>query len=141
MLTQWKKNQAQEIAQVLICDGMLFGKELEEFIKLEEVSGMMKFKENEFDEFIEEVIGRVEASWQRTVAIYDLKENITKIYLNTNEACNELGITLRMLYVYKNKGHKLKRRYVISGYKPSIKELGQGLNELCKPRKGCYLKI
>ena len=94
MLTKWKRYQAAEIAQVLSRDGMIFGKELEEFIKLEEFSGLIALKENEIDEFIDEIIECVEAAWKRVVAIYDFKENTTKIYLNATDASKELETTL-----------------------------------------------
>ena len=141
MLTKWKRYQAAEIAQVLSRDGMLFGKELEEFIKLEEFSGLIALKENEIDEFIDEIIECVEAAWKRVVAIYDFKENTTKIYLNATDASKELETTLEKIYVYKHKRYKLKRRSLISEYKPSINDLTQGLNIVSQSREGCYLQI
>ena len=74
MLTEWKKNQASEIANVLSYEGMIFGKELDDFIRLEETNGLIKLREDERDEFIDEVIKRVEYTWQRIVAVYDYKE-------------------------------------------------------------------
>ena len=141
MLTEWKKNQASEIANVLSHEGMIFGKELDDFIRLEETNGLIKLREDERDEFIDEVIKRVEYTWQRIVAVYDYKEKTTSIYLNAKEAADFLGITLEKIYIYKCKRHKLKRRYLISGYKPDLKEISLGLNSIDKSRYGYFLKI
>ena len=77
MLSTYKKKQASEIAKILATEGMLFGKELEEYIKLNEMDGILRLKENEMDEFIDEVIKKVENQWRKTVLMYDKKKNIT----------------------------------------------------------------
>lgn len=141
MLTEWKRNQAGEIAHVLSHEGMIFGKELDEFIRLEETNGLIKLRADEVDEFIDEVIKRVEYAWQKIVAIYDYKEKTTSIYLNAKDAADFLGITLEKIYIYKCKRYKLKRRYLISGYKPDLKEISIGLNSIDKYRYGYFLKI
>ena len=80
MLSGYKRNQAIEIAQILAVEGMLFGQELEEYIKLNEIDGIITLQEDEVDEFIDEVIKAVEKQWKKAVAAYDKKERVTKIF-------------------------------------------------------------
>ena len=74
MLSGYKRNQAVEIAQVLAMEGMLFGQELEEYIRLDEMDGLIELKDDERDEFIDEVIKAVEKQWKKAVAVYDKKD-------------------------------------------------------------------
>lgn len=66
MLSGYKRNQAIEIAQILAVEGMLFGQELEEYIKLNEIDGIITLQEDEVDEFIDEVIKAVEKQWKKS---------------------------------------------------------------------------
>ena len=101
MLSTYKKKQASEIAKILATEGMLFGKELEEYIKLNEMDGILRLKENEMDEFIDEVIKKVENQWRKTVLMYDKKNNITKLFINTEEVAKEINISMRTVYSSK----------------------------------------
>ena len=142
MLTSWKKNQAAEIAQVLATEGMIFGQELEEYIRLEEVNGIISLKEHEIDEFIDEVIKMVEFQWRKAIAIYDIKQNTTKVYLTAKEAAYEINTTLQNIYCSKRINSRVNNRYLVSIYKPNVDELSIGLNTISsKTRNGYYLKI
>ena len=89
MLSGYKRNQAVEIAQVLAMEGMLFGQELEEYIRLDEMDGLIGLKDDERDEFIDEVIKAVEKQWKKAVAVYDKKDKITKIFSKAEDAAKE----------------------------------------------------
>lgn len=91
MLTRWKRNQAVEIAQVLAMEGMLLGQELEEYIRLDEIDGLIQLKDDERDEFIDEVIKSVEKQWKKAVAVYDKKDKITKIFSKAEDAAKEIN--------------------------------------------------
>lgn len=92
MLSTHKKKQASEIAKILATEGMLFGKELEEYIKLNEIDGIIRLdKENEMDEFIDEVIKKVEMQWRKAIVVYDKEENITQLFFNADDLAREIN--------------------------------------------------
>ena len=142
MLSGYKRNQAIEIAQILAVEGMLFGQELEEYIKLNEIDGIITLQEDEVDEFIDEVIKAVEKQWKKAIAVYDKKDKITKIFLKAEDAAKEINTSLNNIYASKRINSCVNDRYILSIYKPHIKELGLGLKSIVSnPRKGYFLKI
>ncbi len=142
MLSGYKRNQAVEIAQVLAMEGMLFGQELEEYIRLDEMDGLIELKDDERDEFIDEVIKTVEKQWKKAVAVYDKKDKITKIFSKAEDAAKEINTSLSNIYASKRINSCVNDRYILSIYKPHIKELGLGLKSIVSnPRKGYFLKI
>lgn len=142
MLSGYKRNQAIEIAQILAVEGMLFGQELEEYIKLNEIDGIITLQEDEVDEFIDEVIKAVEKQWKKAIAVYDKKDKITKIFLKAEDAAKEINTSLSNIYASKRINSCVNDRYILSIYKPHIKELGLGLKSIVSnPRKGYFLKI
>lgn len=142
MLSGYKRNQAIEIAQILAVEGMLFGQELEEYIKLNEIDGIITLQEDEVDEFIDEVIKAVEKQWKKAIAVYDKKDKITKIFLKAEDAAKEINTSLSNIYASKRINSCVNNRYILSIYKPHIKELGLGLKSIVSnPRKGYFLKI
>lgn len=142
MLTRWKRNQAVEIAQVLAMEGMLFGKELEEYIRLDEMDGLIELKDDERDEFIDEVIKSVENQWRKAVAVYDKKENITQLFLNAEDVAKKINTSMSNVYAGKRINSCVNNRYILSIYKPHINELSLGLKSIVSnPRKGYFLKI
>ena len=142
MLSGYTRNQAIEIAQILAVEGMLFGQELEEYIKLNEIDGIITLQEDEVDEFIDEVIKAVEKQWKKAIAVYDKKDKITKIFLKAEDAAKEINTSLSNIYASKRINSCVNDRYILSIYKPHIKELGLGLKSIVSnPRKGYFLKI
>ncbi len=142
MLSGYKKDQAVEIAQILAVEGMLFGQELEEYIELEEMDWLVKLKNDEKDEFIDEVIKSVEKQWKKAIAVYDKKERITKIFLTAEDAAKEINTSLSGIYTSKRINSCVNNRYILSIYKPNINELSLGLKSIASnPRKGYFLKI
>ena len=142
MLSGYKRNQAIEIAQILAVEGMLFGQELEEYIKLNKIDGIITLQEDEVDEFIDEVIKAVEKQWKKAIAVYDKKDKITKIFLKAEDAAKEINTSLSNIYASKRINSCVNDRYILSIYKPHIKELGLGLKSIVSnPRKGYFLKI
>lgn len=142
MLTRWKRNQAVEIAQVLAVEGMLFGKELEEYIRLDEMDGLIQLKDDERDEFIDEVIKSVEKQWKKAVVVYDKKDKITKIFSKAEDAAKEINTSLSNIYASKRINSCVNDRYILSTYKPNINELEEGLKSIVRnPMKGYFLKI
>lgn len=142
MLSGYKRNQAVEIAQVLAMEGMLFGKELEEYIRLDEMDGLIQLKDDERDEFIDEVIKSVEKQWKKAVAVYDKKDKITKIFSKAEDAAKEINTSLSNIYASKRINSCVNDRYILSIYKPNTKELSAGLKSITRnPMKGYCLKI
>lgn len=142
MLSGYKRNQAVEIAQVLAMEGMLFGQELEEYIRLDEMDGLIQLKDDERDEFIDEVIKAVEKQWEKAVAVYDKKENITKLFLNADDVVKQINTSTSNVYSSKRINSCVNDRYILSIYKPHIKELSLGLKSIVSnPREGYFLKI
>lgn len=142
MLSGYKKNQAVEIAQVLAMEGMLFGQELEEYIRLDEMDGIIILQEDERDEFIDEVIKNVENQWRKAVAVYDKKENITQLFLNAEDVAKKINTSMSNVYAGKRINSCVNNRYILSIYKPHINELSIGLKSIVSnPRKGYFLKI
>lgn len=142
MLSGYKKNQAVEIAQVLAMEGMLFGQELEEYIRLDEMDGIIILQEDERDEFIDEVIKNVENQWRKAVAVYDKKENITQLFLNAEDVAKKINTSMSNVYAGKRINSCVNNRYILSIYKPHINELSLGLKSIVSnPRKGYFLKI
>lgn len=142
MLSGYKKNQAIEIAQVLAMEGMLFGQELEEYIRLDEMDGIIILQEDERDEFIDEVIKNVENQWRKAVAVYDKKENITQLFLNAEDVAKKINTSMSNVYAGKRINSCVNNRYILSIYKPHINELSLGLKSIVSnPRKGYFLKI
>lgn len=142
MLSRYKKNQAIEIAQVLAMEGMLFGQELEEYIRLDEMDGIIILQEDERDEFIDEVIKNVENQWRKAVAVYDKKENITQLFLNAEDVAKKINTSMSNVYAGKRINSCVNNRYILSIYKPHINELSLGLKSIVSnPRKGYFLKI
>ena len=142
MLSGYKRNQAIEIAQILAVEGMLFGQELEEYIKLNEIDGIITLQEDEVDEFIDEVIKAVEKQWKKAVAAYDKKERVTKIFLTAEDAVKEIDTSLSNIYASKRINSCVNDRYILSIYKPNINELAEGLKSIVRnPMEGYFLKI
>ena len=142
MLSGYKRNQAVEIAQVLAMEGMLFGQELEEYIRLDEMDGLIELKDDERDEFIDEVIKAVEKQWKKAVAVYDKKDKITKIFSKAEDAAKEINTSLSNIYESKRINSCVNDRYILSIYKPNTNELSLGLKSIVSnPRKGYFLKI
>lgn len=142
MLSGYKRNQAVEIAQVLAMEGMLFGQELEEYIRLDEMDGLIELKDDERDEFIDEVIKAVEKQWKKAVAVYDKKDKITKIFSKSEDAAKEINTSLSTIYASKRINSCVNDRYILSIYKPNTNELSLGLKSIVSnPRKGYFLKI
>lgn len=142
MLSGYKRNQAVEIAQVLAMEGMLFGQELEEYIRLDEMDGLIELKDDERDEFIDEVIKGVEKQWKKAVAVYDKKDKITKIFSKAEDAAKEINTSLSNIYASKRINSCVNDRYILSIYKPNTNELSLGLKSIVSnPRKGYFLKI
>ena len=142
MLSGYKRNQAIEIAQILAVEGMLFGQELEEYIKLNEIDGIITLQEDEVDEFIDEVIKAVEKQWKKAIAVYDKKDKITKIFLKAEDAAKEINTSLSNIYAGKRINSCVNDRYILSIYKPNTNELSLGLKSIVSnPRKGYFLKI
>ena len=142
MLSGYKRNQAVEIAQVLAMEGMLFGQELEEYIRLDEMDGLIELKDDERDEFIDEVIKVVEKQWKKAVAVYDKKDKITKIFSKAEDAAKEINTSLSTIYASKRINSCVNDRYILSIYKPNTNELSLGLKSIVSnPRKGYFLKI
>lgn len=142
MLSGYKRNQAVEIAQVLAMEGMLFGQELEEYIRLDEMDGLIELKDDERDEFIDEVIKAVEKQWEKAVAVYDKKDKITKIFSKAEDAAKEINTSLSNIYASKRINSCVNDRYILSIYKPNTNELSLGLKSIVSnPRKGYFLKI
>ena len=129
MLSGYKRNQAVEIAQVLAMEGMLFGQELEEYIRLDEMDGLIELKDDERDEFIDEVIK-------------DKKDKITKIFSKAEDAAKEINTSLSNIYASKRINSCVNDRYILSIYKPNINELAEGLKSIVRnPMEGYFLKI
>ena len=142
MLSGYKRNQAIEIAQILAVEGMLFGQELEEYIKLNEIDGIITLQEDEVDEFIDEVIKAVEKQWKKAIAVYDKKDKLTKIFLKAEDAAKEINTSLSNIYASKRINSCVNDRYILSIYKPNTNELSLGLKSIVSnPRKGYFLKI
>lgn len=142
MLSGYKRNQAVEIAPVLAMEGMLFGQELEEYIRLDEMDGLIELKDDERDEFIDEVIKAVEKQWKKAVAVYDKKDKITKIFSKAEDAAKEINTSLSNIYASKRINSCVNDRYILSIYKPNTNELSLGLKSIVSnPRKGYFLKI
>lgn len=142
MLSKHKKTQAAQIAQVLAREGMLFGKELEEYIRLDEMDGIITLQEDEIDEFIDEVIKNVEMQWRKAIAVYDKKKNITQLFFNAEDVAREINTSKSNVYSGKRINTCVNDRYILSIYKPGIKELSIGLKSIVSnPRKGYFLKI
>lgn len=135
MLSGYKRNQAVEIAQVLAMEGMLFGQELEEYIRLDEMDGLIELKDDE-------VIKAVEKQWKKAVAVYDKKDKITKIFSKAEDAAKEINTSLSNIYASKRINSCVNDRYILSIYKPNINELAEGLKSIVRnPMEGYFLKI
>ena len=142
MLSKWKKYQAEQIAKVLAEEGMLFGEDLEYYLKLDKLNALYRLSDNDRDAFIDEIISMVEFNWRKAIAVYDIKENNTKIFIDAEQAANELNTTKANVYTSKRINSKVNDRYIVSIFKPKIKELEIGLKALSsQPRKGYFLTI
>ena len=142
MLTSWQKHQAAQIAKILAEEGMLFGEDLEYYLKLDELNALYRLSDNDRDAFIDEIISMVEFNWRKAIAVYDIKENNTKIFIDAEQAANELNTTKANVYTSKRINSKVNDRYIVSIFKPKIKELEIGLKALSsQPRKGYFLTI
>ena len=91
---------------------------------------------------IDEIISMVEFNWRKAIAVYDIKENNTKIFIDAEQAANELNTTKANVYTSKRINSKVNDRYIVSIFKPKIKELEIGLKAISsQPRKGYFLTI
>ena len=130
MLTRWQKLQAYEIARVFAEEGVIFGQELEEYMSLDEENNLFTLKDTEKEEFVDEVFNAVENIWNKVLVITDTEENKTKIFYGVEEAAKYLNVVIRAIYSAKCRKSKVKRRYLVSSYKPTAKELVLGINNI-----------
>lgn len=122
MLTRHKKQIASELAESLIEDGMLFGEELEWYLKLG-AKGQIEFKnEDEYFEFENQVIKYVENK-TRYVKVFDTDTNEEKVFKEVSEFANKIGVTnARIISAISGKCLMMKR-YKVEYGTTTVKEL------------------
>ena len=131
MLGESKKQTANEIARLLAKEGMIFGQELDEYIKAEEDYGFIRFKdENQKEDFIDYILSSVERIWRSIVVIYDTKSDITNYFISAEDAAKHLDTTSQNIYISKCRKSKIKRRYIIDSYNPKIEDYYEGLDNM-----------
>ena len=131
MLSYSKKAIAQDIAITLANEGMIFGQELEWYIKAEEFNHYIKFKgEEERNEFIDYILSHVEIIWGKITIVHDDQNNTQKIFINSNDAAEFLGVKQQTVSISRKNKTKIKKRYRASPYKPKIVELYEGINNI-----------
>lgn len=131
MLGESKKQTANEIARLLAKEGMIFGQELDEYIKAEEDYGFIRFKdENQKEDFIDYILSSVERIWRSIVVIYDTKSDITNYFISAEDAAKHLDTTSQNIYHSKCRKSKIKRRYIIDSYNPKIEDYYEGLDNM-----------
>lgn len=131
MLGESKKRTANEIAKLLAKEGMIFGQELDRYIKAEEDYGFIRFKdEKQKEDFIDYMLSSVERIWRQTVVIYDTESNITKYFINAEDAAKYLDTTSQKIFFSRWRKTRIKGRYLIDSYNPKIEDYYEGLDNM-----------
>ncbi|RDY22854.1 hypothetical protein CHF27_011070 [Romboutsia maritimum] len=126
MLNKNKLDVASKMATQLLKEGMLWGEELENFIK----SGKGRYgytfytTEEEYLEFENAVLDYIEKRINKQVKVTDIKTKTSAIYKGISEAtkgirCNSPG----SLYYYIKYKKIYKNRYLIEHSRPKLNEI------------------
>lgn len=122
MLTKYQRLIAGELADSLLESGMLFGEELEWYLRLNiNCDSFLKCEEQYF-EFEEQVLKYVEKK-TRFVKVLDVETNKVEIYNEVSEFANELGVTTNRVTMAISGKNLMMKRYKIEYIKISVREL------------------
>lgn len=124
MLTKTQKYIASTIAGYLIKDGMIWGEELEWYIKIN-TKGLFKFKSDEhYLEFENLILDRIEKN-KRFVVVNDITTGEVYKFDNISRCAEYFGCTYdRVRITISNKGLMYKR-YKIRYETKTIKDLSK----------------
>ena len=124
MLTKNNKQVASQIAQYLIEDGMVWGEELEWYIKLS-AKGLVRFKNDEhYLAFEDLVLDRIEKN-KKWVVVNDITTGDIYKFDNISRCAEHFGCTYdRVRVTISNKGLMYKR-YKIRYETKTIKDLSK----------------
>lgn len=124
MLTKTQKYIASTIAGYLIKDGMIWGEELEWYIKIN-TKGLFKFKSDEhYLEFENLILDRIEKN-KRFVVVNDITTGEVYKFDNISRCAEHFGCTYdRVRITISNKGLMYKR-YKIRYETKTIKDLSK----------------
>lgn len=111
MKKSYKSSVASLLASELLEYGMIFGNELEWFIKTS-VDGYIKFTSDiDYLKFEDLVLEYVEKRSNKSIVLEDLLENKTKIYTEVKYISKFLNVSDTAIYNALNNKHLLKKRY------------------------------
>lgn len=122
MLNKFQKDIASRFAKDLIEDGLIFGEELEWYLKCN-VVGLFKFKnEKHYFEFEEEVLKNVEKK-RRFIRILDINTDEEILFKDSTEAQEYLNISKSRITTAISLKSILAKRYRVEYGKISIEKL------------------
>ena len=122
MLTKYQRQVAVELADSLLESGMLFGEELEWYLRLNIKCSFGLKSEEQYFEFEDQVLKYVENK-TRFVKVLDVKNNKVEIFNNISEFANKLGVTNNRVTMAISGKNLMMKRYRIEYVKISVREL------------------
>lgn len=135
MLGSVRKAKAKNYARELADDGMIWGTELENYIKKDAIYSNIKLSNKEIDLYVDAVIEWVEWIYAKNVVVYDSVKNESIIYNSIEEAAESINYSTTSLYYSINKKASIKKRYYANRYNPKISELNNGIKNLDRNKR------
>ncbi|MGL5717742.1 MAG: hypothetical protein ACRCX2_32375 [Paraclostridium sp.] len=121
MLNTLAKDYASQIATQLVQEGMLWGDELEWFIRLA-LKGLLTLDAETYDAIEAEILEIVE-SRRRRIKIKNIKDGEVLYFTTTKEINEKLGLNMNLIYDTIRNGSLCKKTYLIQYERPSIKDM------------------
>lgn len=113
MKRSFKLSIASILASELLEYGMLWGNELEWFLK-KSVDGYIKFNnDKEYLEFEDMVLNYIEIRYKKIVFVLDISQNKVGRYMSVNDIADELDVSKTAIYNALKNGTLVKRKYYI----------------------------
>ncbi|WP_343102039.1 hypothetical protein [Romboutsia sp. MSSM.1001216sp_RTP31141st1_G3_RTP31141_220114] len=123
MFTEKDINFLDDIARILLDQGILWGKELEWYIRTSAI-GIIDIKDDDhYFELENYVLNVIEKNRKKMIFIEDLKTGNRYIYSKAIYAENKLGIKKERIREAGKKGRKVQKKYLIRRTDATIKDL------------------
>ncbi|MGX4601713.1 hypothetical protein [Faecalimicrobium sp. JNUCC 81] len=128
MLNNYSISMASIIANDLLQEGMIWGDDLEWYIKVS-LEGSIKFKnDKEYLEFENKVLEFIETRTNNTIKVTDLHKQSSKIYFKISDVAKYLKKSDTCIYKSLKNKNLISQRYKIEMIKPRLEDISYNLS-------------
>lgn len=114
---------ASIIANCLLKDGMIWGENLEWYIKTS-LNGIIEFRtESHYLSFENKVLEYVENRVENAIKIIDINTNKSKIYLNVSDLAKDINKSDTCINNALKKGTLISKKFIVRRERATVKEI------------------